>query len=472
MLKSLTRIVCFMLILFVILGGTNRIFKVKYSDGIYGATKFYEIDNNTLDVLFLGSSHAFQNFNTGTLWDEYGMASYILGGSIQPMWNTYYYLKEALKTQKPKVIVLEGYLTIFNGDYMDDSTIIKNNYGLKWSLDKVNAIKISSPEEKWPEFILEYTQYHTRYTELSDADFLPNQNYRLYDDWKGFGCNMSTMPLESIDIGGVTDKASLSEKTEKYYRMILELANSEDIPLIVAISPYAGISVEDQQIYNTVGDIAEEYGVPFINFNLYLNEMGLDYTTDAADVAHLNYRGNQKFSSYFGNYLKENYDIPDRRKDSEYDSWKRSADYIRQMIFDQQLVENYDITTLPEQLNNSNYWVIISVDGNCNTSDENVLVFLQKLGIYDEEANGIWLKQNNQLAWTSGTNDAEQYIITAPHDFCLRRLGDEYRNAIIIDNVEYKKVENGVNVVVYDTVTEKIADTFGINMDDAYNIVR
>ena len=71
-----------------------------------------------MDVLVLGSSHAFENINTGTLWDEYGMASYVLGGSRQPSLEyIYYYLKEALKTQRPELIVLEGYMLLYDADY-------------------------------------------------------------------------------------------------------------------------------------------------------------------------------------------------------------------------------------------------------------------------------------------------------------------------------------------------------------------
>ena len=69
-----------LLILLMVLAGINRVFKMKYGDGIYSLTKFYEQKKDSVDVLVLGSSHAFENINTGTLWDEYGMASYVLGG--------------------------------------------------------------------------------------------------------------------------------------------------------------------------------------------------------------------------------------------------------------------------------------------------------------------------------------------------------------------------------------------------------
>ena len=472
MKKSVIRIICFISILFMILFGINKVFKVKYSDGIYGVTKFYELEDNIVDVLFLGSSHAFADFNTGVFWDEHGMASYVLSGSVQPMWNTYYYLKEALKTQKPKLIVLEGYLTTFTDEYSDDSRIIKNNYGLKWSSDKLNSIKISSPKERWAEFILEYEQYHTRYRELSAADFLPNQNYRLYDNWKGFGCSMDTWALESTDVSDVSEREALHDKTEKYYRMTLELAQENSIPIVVVISPYAGINKNEQKMFNTARDIAAEYEIPFVNYNLLLDEIGLDYSTDAADPGHLNYRGNQKYSSYLGEYLKSNYEFPDRRNDERYSSWQYMSDYVRQMIYNQTLKENNDINTIPDFLNNKNYWVFVSVDGTCNPTDETISLFLQKLGIPVDGSQGIWLNQYGKSnIWRSGPNASEQYIRTSAHDFCMRR-NDNGINKIIIDNNEYKNVENGVNIVIYDTVTEKIIDNFGINIDDAYKVER
>lgn len=476
MKKSATRIICFLVLLTVMFGCWNAIFKVKYGDGIYGVTKFYELEDHTVDVLILGSSHAFEDFNTGTLWDEYGMAGYVLGGSVQPMWNTYYYLKEALKTQSPKLIVLEGYCTTFFSEYIDDSRIIKNNYGLRWSGDKIESLKASVPKERWGEFFLEYVQYHTRYKELENGDFQPNQGNPLYEDWKGFGCNMVTTPLEVIDVRGITEPAEMYEKTEKYYRMIMELADEEGIPMIVIISPYAGITEWEQSIYIRASEIAQEYSVPFLNCNLINHDIGVDFVSDVADPGHLNYKGNQKFSKYIGVHLKSNYEIPDRRGDNKYKTWQDNADFIRQMIYDQELIETTNAGLIAEKLSNPNYWVFVSVDGTCNTSDEKIRGLLNTVGIYEENANGIWFLEQGTSLWTAFLDDDELYKRTAPHDFHLQRSYDEetgiYTNAVIIDNTQYKKVTNGVNILVYDTMTEKIADNIGVNADDNYNIVR
>ena len=60
--------------------------------------------------------------------------------------------------------------------------------------------------------------------------------------------------------------------------------------MLVALSPYAGISESEQAVFNTAGDIAKEYGVNFINYNLLYNDIGIDFSQDAADPGHLNYR--------------------------------------------------------------------------------------------------------------------------------------------------------------------------------------
>ncbi len=480
MKNTLVRITCFLLILILVLCYADKVFKVKYGDGIYDMTTFYKLDDNTVDVLILGSSHAFENINTGTLWEEYGISSYILGGSIQPLWNTYYYLKEALKTQTPELIVLEGYCTIQNQEFIDDSRIIKNTYGLKWSPDKLAAIKISAPEERWHEFIPEYIQYHTRYTELSKPDFCGEKANPLYYDWKGFGCNMTTTPLEAKDVSGVTARTPLYEKVETYYRKTIELAKERDIPVIVLISPYAGISEGHKALYNTASDIAAEYNVDFLDANSYLHEIGIDYAGDAADTSHLNYRGNQKFSHFLGNYLKNHYEISDRRGDPAFQSWQRNCDYIAQQIRNQELRESQELSGITDRLSDQNYLLFISLDGNCTAGDERLQPFYASLGIVGDSAyGGIYYRDNaasgtEDLLWYSQFGAAEKYWDLTAHDLCMKRIPDAgvYTNHITVDNTEYKKTENGVNVVVYDLVTQSVADSFGIDTGKDYAIVR
>ena len=130
-ISAALRITAFLIALLIMLNQVYKILCFKYGDGILGLKKLYEFDDDSIDVLALGSSHAFEDINTGVLFRSYGIAAYILAGSVQPYWNTYYYLAEALKTQTPRLVILEAYASTFDFDYSDHSRIIKNNLGLR-----------------------------------------------------------------------------------------------------------------------------------------------------------------------------------------------------------------------------------------------------------------------------------------------------------------------------------------------------
>ena len=475
MRKSALRITIFLIILCLVLGYLDRVFCFKYADGITPLTSFYELDKDTVDVLIIGSSHAFVNFNNGTLWNEYGIASYTLGGSIQPMWNTYYYLKEALKTQSPELIVLESYALTLTAEYSDDSRIIKNTYGLKWSPDKVKAIKVSSPPDRFNDFLITYGQYHNRYHDLNRSDFLRNDDILIDTsgqcyprDWKGQYLFYDSNPQVKPDVSNVDDRADIAEKEMIYYKKILELAKEHEIPIIVTVVPYV-LSAEEQRRFNTAYDIAKEYDADFLNCNLFLPETGLDFDKDYRDMYHMNCLGSQKFTTFFGQFIKEKYDISDRRGDERYTSWQTNAEYTAQYGNDMNLLNITNIEKLGSSLLNRDYYIFLSVDGSCNTEDPVIRGLFDALNL-KASFNGICFITSDGIIWYSGSYEDKYYIRKDTHDIYLKRqYSDEYGafvNHIIVDNSVKKVVDNGLNVVVYDNKLKTVIDSIGINAED------
>ncbi len=181
--------------------------------------------------------------------------------------------------------------------------------------------------------------------------------------------------------------------------------------------------------------------------------------------------GTIKFSKYIGRYIKENYLVSDRRGDPRYVSWANNAEYVNRYYLDSLLKYQTNLGDLSNMLNDPNYWIFISVDGECNTSDEHIRDFLEGQGIFESETTGIWLKQGGDLTWSSCGRDEIKYISNEYHDFCLRRNNDI--NSCIIDNVAWNsKVINGMNVIIYDVQTNIIIDNFGVDKDADYTIVR
>ena len=475
MKKSVIRIICFLVVLAVVLGRWNDIFRFKYSDGIYCLDKFYEEKKDTVDVLILGTSHAFENINTGTLWDEYGISSFILAGAFQPMWNSYYYLKEALKTQKPKLIVLEAYNTVFSLDYIENAFSVKSNFGLKWSKNKIDSILTSTPEGNRVDYVLEYTQYHNRYMDLSAEDFLEEKGDKCYyEDWKGFGCNFGIQEFEVKDVSAVTDCAEMNPKTEKYYRSILDLAQEKNIPILVVVAPYAGISEYDQSVFNSAKKIAEEKEIDFINYNLMNDEIGLNYSTDIADEAHLNHRGSSKFTKCLGRVMADKYNIPNHKGDSMYDSWERHAKYLRAYIHDQELRGYSDIEKLMDECHSSEYRLFISVDGGASIDDSTIRSELIRYGLPETEVNGTWVVEENKVIWNYSEETKEYYNISPSRDFYMTRRQNadgSFYGVITIDNMDYQKVGDGVNVLIFDKTTDCIVTSFGLDRGNNYSVV-
>ncbi len=462
MKKIVFRITGFLLVLIAVLAMVHQVLSFKHRDGLYSMQKFYEQEEGTVDVLVLGPSLAFADINTAVLWDEYGMSAFNLAGSIQPMWNTYYYLKEALKYQRPKVIVLEASLVTMVDDYGDRSRIIKNTFGMKWSRDKVEAIKVSAPKEQWGEYLLGYLQYHSRYEEILREDFQVNRGSLQYDNWKGFMCTLQTRPQETTDVRDVTQRAELSQKTESYYRKVIELAKEEDIPILITISPYPSVSETAQAYFNRASDIAKEYDVPFINYNLFYEELGLDYQEDVSDVMHLNYRGNPKYSRHLGQYLADHYDLTDHRGDSAYDSWEQNSRWHLAVIAYQDIVNCRDMEQMFGLLKDEDLDIILSVDGDYDPADGNLRTFLSAFSVPSDGTQGIWHISGTKVECVAITHGPEQVrqIQYPYHTLTMKSSGNE--NSIYFDTTQYKTVDRGVNVLICSKVTGEVVDSFGV----------
>lgn len=92
--KRVTEIMITISLIVFLLYYFNHVLIMKRTDGIVTMQNYYIQEKNTVDVLLLGSSHIGMNLDTAELWENYGIASYDLWGSIQPFWNSYYFLKE------------------------------------------------------------------------------------------------------------------------------------------------------------------------------------------------------------------------------------------------------------------------------------------------------------------------------------------------------------------------------------------
>ena len=88
------RVVIFALLSCVVITLVNYVITPKkYIEDLWPTTTtfkgFYKMDRDSIDVLFLGSSHAAAAFNPQVIYDKYGITSYNLASEQQNLVVSY-----------------------------------------------------------------------------------------------------------------------------------------------------------------------------------------------------------------------------------------------------------------------------------------------------------------------------------------------------------------------------------------------
>jgi len=460
MKKRIIGVIVFVILSCLLAYGFHKTFVFKEQDGIQSIRNFYKCREDSVDVLFLGSSHVFMNVNNGELWDDYGIASYDLCAPGQPMWNTYYYLKEALKTQHPQLIVLDAYTVAKNEEYSETPSAIKSIYGMKPSRNKIDAIKVSVPKEDYLDFFLEYTTYHSRYKEIKKLDFAEYVPDNYYPQWKGQIISTVVVPFEKPVIAATDERAPLNEKCVEYYRKIIELAKSENIPVMVMLAPSV-ITQGHMAAINSIADITNEYDVPFVNFDNYYDEMELDFAVDFADGEHLNNNGSIKFSSFLGQYIKNNYEISDRRGQSGYEDYDVCANITFMKDYDSDIQNVKGLLELIEWANNDNYVVVYYLCGNyMDISNRDYLInALNNAGILTEvigDKSYAGVTKAGKEIWNSAQLGDKPWIyeLSTLHTMDIRREANG--NLLFRVNTKEITMDEGLTVYIYDAAREEV----------------
>lgn len=326
-IKQLTR-VGFLLLLGVTIYFVTNVLRIKSEHGINQQEGLYWQREDSIEVAAMGTSHVHCGVNTGLLWEKYGIAAYDYSGAEQPLWMTWYYMRELYKYQTPKMILLDLYAPArFKEDYQYD-WISENIYGMRFSLNKLRMLSVSVEPSRLHQYFPSFAVYHSRYDELEEEDF----NHFFWDSqekeaFKGFTPYWKRTPQHRPEISE-EERDGLSAKSEKYLRKIIALAREKGTELVLIVVPYVETN-QDRRTYNQIMDIAAREGVTFIDYNEYYDEMGIDFQEDFNDESHLNYWGSCKFTDFLGEFLASHDEIPDRRGQKGYESWEENARIIR-----------------------------------------------------------------------------------------------------------------------------------------------
>ena len=184
--KRVAAACAFVLVLALMLNTVNHVLLPKRQDGITNVAQYRTIDSGLVDVLVIGSSMSGINFEFETFWSEYGISVFGLGSGVQPLWDSYYRLREGVETNKPKVVVLDVTGVTQHYEYSDAGVKTTSLLGLPMSLNRIEAVRAACPQGEWLNYIFGFGQYHGRFSSLTNSDF--SYEYGPFDwgSWYAF----------------------------------------------------------------------------------------------------------------------------------------------------------------------------------------------------------------------------------------------------------------------------------------------
>lgn len=433
----------FLLCMFAaILFGLYKVTLNQTDEGCIQLADFYKLEENTVDVLFVGSSHVYYSVNTCQLYDDYGIASYLLASPGQPIWISYYFLEEALKTQSPELVVFDV-CTLYRKESEIGTASLPSLISMKPSARKWKAIRAVNAQGQLLDSVgafFAFPYYHTRYVQSKKQE----QRYHGYKPEFHVISKSELEKWQNPDRSDFDQLAPVSEQTENYLRKMIKLCKENGIRMLLVNSPYLNQTKEKQMAYNYVFQIAREYGVPYIDSNR-VKEMQIDFAADLFEPSHLNYYGALKYTKYLAEWFEKHYEIPDRRNDDRYENWEEASKQLEHSQLYRRTLKK-----LKKKASMADYVQAV------RQLEECIMV------VYQKPAGMLYVFDHNQLVFSNNSEKAYfKHWHLGKSDLAV--TCGKGQLTVMVDRKEYLDTEQGINILVYDKVAQDVIDVAGFD---------
>ena len=351
-----------------------------------------------IDVLFTGDSQIINGVYPMELWQDYGIAAYNASSYNQTVPLAYWSLKNLLQWVHPKVVVVSA--ADFEGDNLlpgnSETTHVAFD-GLPTTPMKLRALWDlmgnskqmadglgMSYGELLPEYVATLAKYHSRWNKLTENDFSTEYNQQL-----GAEMFIRIQDPGGHDLIGENELAENRPVSLFYLQKIIDLCREEGVGLVLTFIAHPS-SAATQRYANTVRVLAEEQGVPFLDF-IRMDSV-VDYLVDCADTnVHLNPSGAAKTTHFLGRYLSEHFSLPDRRGDAAYATWQEDYDAFADLKIER-MGEQTDMELVLSMLHDRHFSVVMAMRPGFNYRGERTMALLQNVArqnVFEEDLGAM-----------------------------------------------------------------------------------
>lgn len=279
---------------------------------------FHDMPEHSMEVIGYGSSHIWRGLNVMEMYEKYGIGAYNYGCNWQRINTTEFFLKDSLRTQSPKVALIETFRV---NELMQDEDMNGEIYytrGISTFDGKQRYLKqcFGDDKERYLSYYMPLCAFHENWINLEHESFLSNSNIKEFYNTMGY---MYTADVVSISIPDESTfkQEKLSEAATESLDEMVSACKEKHVSIVFITVPYQG----DYAYGDAMTEYAEKNGCEYFNLYEYIDELGIDETKNFSDEGHLNNNGAVKVADFLGEYLISNYDLSDMRtiKDNPWD---------------------------------------------------------------------------------------------------------------------------------------------------------
>ena len=285
---------------------------------------FYNEPENTLDLVFIGTSGTMSAFAPMQAWISCGYTSYNFATNEMSVEAQNFAIGEVLKTQTPKAIVIDVRPYIRKDSLKrsaaegNDSSIRYNTDGYRYSWDRFRLIWDNIPHTYDSlSYYFDIIKYHGNKWTPKNWDCAYHMSLHGFNQM-GWGNEIYDpyVAEEAVPLDADLD-AALDELIETCKNV------PEPTQILFIYYPY-GLAQSDDRSMERVAYIqqrVEAEGLEFLNCEENFDEYGFDPGRDWWNNGHWNIFGAEKITNILAPYFRDKYGLENKRIQPGYEQW-------------------------------------------------------------------------------------------------------------------------------------------------------
>lgn len=308
-IKDWIRRICFFITLFACLKAASYFFDpvrrdmpgqesedLRYRD-------YYMQQEEEVDILVLGDSESITLLSPADLWTDYGYTCFLAGQPGQNIPETYYVLKDMLKTKHPKMVVLETHGCVNGGEDL--------------------AVAVAT--RSFAEYIFPILENHNLWKPMVTGE---RQGFNV--NFNGYEVRASIQGWDGGPSTCLPEDQVVAHISRLYIKKLKKLCDDNDIKLVFVSAPSVR-NYTETSIAN-IKTAAEEEGIDYIDLNYNPDFTVIDWSNDTMDGGdHINYYGTKKVTEFMAPVFS-GYGIIDRRGEKQYEKWNEQIEDFNNSI--------------------------------------------------------------------------------------------------------------------------------------------